>query len=107
MLRKKDYIFTNKKHSKKAIMSTVLSVIAVVSIIIAIYLSYVNKGMKNPRYGAACVLSMIFAFVGIGLGVAGRMEKDRFYLFCYLGIFFGLAAIGLISIILYAGALLL
>jgi len=107
MLRKKDYIFTNKKHSKKSIMSTVLSLIAVFSIGIAVYLSYVNKGIANPRYGAACFLAMLFAFVGIGLGVAGRMEKDQFYLFCYLGIFLGLVAIGMVSMILYAGALLL
>ena len=39
-MRKKNYIFTNKKHSDKAIMSTILGVISLVSLGIVTYLSY-------------------------------------------------------------------
>lgn len=106
MHRKNGYIFTNKSYSKKSIMSTILGLIAVASLVVAAYLSYLGKGAQNPRYGSACVLAMIFAFVGEGLGVAARMEKDRFYLFARIGIVLNLIAIALISVILYAGALL-
>ena len=87
-------------------MSTILGLIAVISLIVDAYLSYQTAGTQNPRYGAVCVLAMIFAFVGEGLGVAGRMEKDRFYLFAHLGIVLNLIALAMISVILYAGALL-
>ena len=105
-MAKKNYIFTNKEHPKKAIMSTILGVLSVASLILAAYLSYMDKGAENMRYGAACFLAMIFAFIGMILGTAGRMEKDKFYLFCYIGMALDLAALGLVSLILYAGALL-
>ncbi len=103
---KKNYIFTNKKHSPKSIMSTVLGLISVISLLVAAYLSYVAKGAENARYGSACILAMVFAFIGMILGVLGRMEKDRFYFFSYTGIALNLVAIGMVSAILYAGALL-
>jgi len=105
-MKKKSFIFTNKEHPKKSIMSTVLGILSVLSLILAAYLSYMDKGAENMRYGSACFLAMIFAFVGVALGVLGRMEKDKFYLFSYIGIVLNLAAIGLVSLILYAGALL-
>lgn len=105
-MAKKNYIFTNKEHPRKAIMSTILGVLSSASLILAAYLSYMDKGAENMRYGSACFLAMIFAFVGVVLGVLGRMEKDKFYLFCYAGIALNLLAIGLVSLILYAGALL-
>lgn len=105
-MAKRDYIFTNKKHSPKSIISTILGIISVASLVLAAYLSYVEKGAENMRYGAACVLAMIFAFVGVVLGVLGRMEKDRFYFFSYVGIALNIVAIGLVSLILYAGAFL-
>lgn len=103
---KREYIFTNKKHSPKSIMSTMLGILSVASLLLAGYLSYVEKGAENMRYGTACFLAMVFAFVGIILGVLGRMEKDRFYFFSYVGIILNVVAIGLVSLILYAGALL-
>lgn len=105
-MARKNYIFTNKEHPKKGIMSTILGVLSVGSLILAAYLSYMEKGAENMRYGSACFLALIFAFVGLVLGVLGRMEKDKFYLFCYIGIALNLVAVGMTSLILYAGALL-
>lgn len=105
-MAKKNYIFTNKEHPKMSIMSTVLGVLSIGSLLLAVYLSYLEKGAENMRYGAACFLALIFAFVGAALGAAGRMKKDKFYLFSYIGIALNLAAVGLASLILYAGALL-
>lgn len=105
-MTKKNYIFTNKEHPRKSIMSTILGGISVASLILAAYLSYMDKGAENMRYGSACFLAMLFAFVGVILGVLGRTERDKFYLFSYIGIVLNLVAIGLVSLILYAGALL-
>lgn len=105
-MARKNYIFTNKEHSAKSIMSTILGVLSVASLILAAYLSYMDKGKENMQYASACFLALIFAFIGIVLGVLGRMEKDKYYLFSYIGVVLNLAAIGLASLILYAGALL-
>ena len=50
------------------------------------------------------MLVMVYAFVGIGLGVVSKTERDKFYLFTYLGIILNMLALALISVILYAGA---
>ena len=50
------------------------------------------------------MLVMIFAFVGIILGVVSKTDKDKFYLFSYIGIVLNVLVLVVISVILYAGA---
>lgn len=102
--RKGAYIFTAKRHPEKGIMSTILAVIAILSIGAAIYQAFKNGGNAVPQYGAVVFLSMIFSLVGMVLGVLSRMEKDNYYLFPYLGIGLNLVALLMVSMILYAGA---
>ncbi|NLL76586.1 MAG: hypothetical protein GX235_05005 [Clostridiales bacterium] len=102
--RKSGYIFTAKKHTEKGIMATILGIISAVSVTAAIYLSYKNKGAAVTQYGAAVFLVTLFSLTGLILGILSRMEKDRYYLFSYLGIGFNTAVLAIISIILYAGA---
>lgn len=104
MKHKSNYIFTNKKHPKRGIMSTILGMISIISIVLSIYLTFTQRGEAAFNYGIAVVWSLIFSFVGIGLGIAARTEKDRFYLFAYIGILLNFAALAGISFILYAGA---
>lgn len=104
MGRKNSYIFTNKEHSKKGIMSTILGVISLASLAYAIIMSYQRAGDIPLQYGAVAMLVMIFAFVGIILGVIAKSEKDKYYLFTYLGIGLNVLVLAAISIILYAGA---
>ncbi len=85
-------------------MSSVLGVISVISLVLVIWFSYRQGGEPSARYGAVCFLSLIFSVSGIILGVAGKMQKDSFYFFSYLGIALNVAALFLISAILYAGA---
>jgi hypothetical protein len=42
--------------------------------------------------------------VGIGLGLVSKTERDKFYLFTYVGIFLNVLALAMVSVILYAGA---
>ncbi|MEG1848317.1 MAG: DUF6142 family protein, partial [Lachnospiraceae bacterium] len=101
---KRGFKFTNKSQSEKAIMSTILGTISVASICIALFLTFRQKGIAEFRYGTAVFLTLLMSFVGIGLGIASRMEKDRFYFFSYLGISFNAIALMAISFLLYAGA---
>lgn len=87
-------------------MSTILGVISLVTLVYAVVMSYLRAGNIPRQYGAAALLVMVFAFVGIILGVVSKTEKDKFYFFTYLGITLNVLALGIISVILYAGAYL-
>lgn len=97
------YIFTNKKESKKGIMSAVLGIIALVSLFFAVYETFRNQGQALVKYGVAALFALLFALDGIVLGIMSKMEEDRFYLFSYLGIILNLLAIAGIGFIIYAG----
>lgn len=104
MSKKNSYMFTNKQHTQKGIMATILGVISLVTLAYAIVMSYLKAGNVPRQYGAAVLLVMVFAFVGIALGVISKTERDKFYLFSYLGIALNVVALIVISVILYAGA---
>lgn len=104
MSRKNSYIFTNKKHTAKGIMATILGLISLATLVYALVMSYRNSGNVPREYGTAALLVTIFAFGGVTLGVISKTEKDRYYLFSYLGIVLNVVALALISAILYAGA---
>lgn len=104
MAKKNTYMFTYKEHTQKGIMSTILGVISLATLAYAIIMSYLRAGDIPRQYGAAAMLVMVFAFVGIVLGVVSKTERDKFYLFTYLGIALNVLALAVISVILYAGA---
>ncbi len=106
MSKKNSYMFTNKQHTQKGIMSTILGVISLATLAYAIIMSYLKAGNIPRQYGAAALLVMIFAFAGITLGVISKTERDKFYLFTYIGITLNVLALIVISVILYAGAYL-
>ena len=92
MAFRKGYIFTNKDHPKKGIMSFILGILSI------------GGGESSERYGAAGVLASVFMLVGLFLGISSLMEKDRFKLFPVLGIIFNVIAFLILSLIMYAGA---
>lgn len=85
-------------------MSTILGIISLGTLAYAVVMSYLKAGDIPRQYGAAAMLVMIFAFIGIILGVVSKTERDKFFFFTYLGIVLNVLALAVISIILYAGA---
>lgn len=104
MLRSKGFIFTNKEHTKKGIMSTILGILGNITLGIAVYKAYINDGTPVDRYGAAAVLAILFMTAGMALGLWSAVEKDKFRLFTVLGIGVNVLAAGMLSLILFAGA---
>lgn len=104
MLKSKGFIFTNKKHTQRGIMSTILGILASVTLGVAVYQSYLDKGMPSDKYGAAALLAIIFMLAGMVLGLWSTTEKEKFRLFTVLGIFVNILAFGMLSLILFAGA---
>lgn len=95
-MRKKNYIFTNRKHSEKAIMSTVLGIISIVAFLAVIYLTYKKQGEAPINYGLTGLLTAVFSLTGFVLGIVTIMEKDRYKIFPGIGIVLNtLALIGI------------
>jgi len=103
-LKNKKYMFTNKNYSSKSIMSAILGLISAAALIYAVYLTYAAGGRALPRYGASLLLTTIFAFVGLILGILAKMEPETFYLFAYIGLVLNILVLLGISFVLYAGA---
>ena len=97
------YIFTDKKESKRGIMSTVLGAIALISLFLAIYGTFENQGQALTKYAVAVFFALLFALTGLVLGILSRMEQDSFYLFSWMGIVLNLLTVMGIGFILYAG----
>ncbi len=100
---KTGYIFTDKKNPKWGIMSTILGLIATVSISLAVHFTYQNKGTAPMQYGAVVILSMIYAVAGLALGIRSLMEKDIFRIFPVIGILLNALTVIAGGIILYLG----
>jgi len=103
MARKKNYIYTNRKYSDKAMISIMLGMVSLLSLFLVIYFTFRLSGEAKINYGVAAILSTLFSLVGIWQGIIARMEKDRFHLFAYVGIFFNSLALVLIGFIIYVG----
>lgn len=103
------YKFTNKSHPLKGIMSAVLGMIALVSMFLAIYLSYLdgmasaNGQMARMEYGLASVLAFFMALAGEITALAANAEKDRYRFFPLLGMLLNSAALFAGVYILCAG----
>ena len=106
MSQKKNFMFTNRRHSRKAIMSTVFGVLCTVSMVIVIVLSYIRNGNVPAGYGFTGVFATVLSLNGLLLGIFSVREADRFKLFGWLGILLNGISLGMISGILYMAAYL-
>ena len=100
MSQKKNYMFTNRRHSEKAIMSTVFGVLCTVSLLAVVVLSYSRSGDIPAGYGFTGLFATILSMVGMLLGVLSLREADR------LGILLNGVSLGAVSGILYAASYL-
>lgn len=87
-------------------MSTVFGAISLASMIAVVYLSYQSGGNAHNGYGLTGVLSTIFSFIGLALGIISIRDKTCFKFFPVLGIIINLLVLGGVSLILYLGSIL-
>lgn len=104
MEKKRHYIFTNKKHSAKGIMAAILGTISLVSLGLAIFWTYQARGQATAGMGMVGFTATCFSLTGMVLGYLGLLETDRFHLFAWTGLLLNGLGLGVISMILYAGA---
>ena len=93
-------MFTNKKHSNKAIMSAILGVISNGSLGMVLYLSYLASGNVPISYGLTGFLAAVFSLTGLAFSVLSLQDKEQFKLFPVLGLVLNLIALGILFVII-------
>ena len=86
-------------------MSTILGLVAGISIWLAIHRTYLNNGEALMQYGAVVLLALVYAVAGLVLGIRSLMEKDIFRIFPVAGIFLNALTMMASGIILYLGVI--
>lgn len=99
-----NHMFTTRSHSMHGIMSVILAVVELVSIALAVILTFYRGGEAPLQYGTVLLVCTIFAVIGIGVGIYAKMQKDKYYVSAYVGIILNALSLVIISMILYAGA---
>lgn len=81
------YKFTEKKHSKQALLSLAMAGVGLLIYVIFVYLSYCVEGALSTYYGAFGFLAMLVSMVSIGVSIPTLKEEDSFMLFPRLALF--------------------
>ena len=102
-MKRKHYIFTNRKNSEGAIMSTILGVISNGSLGIILYLAYLKSGDVPVSYGLTGFLAAVFSIVGLVLGAQAVQRQEEFKMFPVLGIILNLAALLILAFLVQLG----
>lgn len=84
--KKRNYIFTNRKHPDGAIMSVILGMISLMAMIVAVYLTYRQQHEGMLGYGVTGLLVTLFSVAGLVLALLQIGKKDVFKLFPIIGL---------------------
>lgn len=85
-MAKRSYKFTDKKHTKQGIISSILGLAALILLAAGIITAYGMEGGAGPSAALMGFLSMAFSIIGFVLGARGFHEEDAYYLFSKIGI---------------------
>lgn len=100
---RRKFIYTNKKHTERGIFSTILAAISCLTLILLVVFSYKLRGEIRGSFGATAFLCTVFSGAGIIIGLWGKNQPDRYYLFSHIGIVWNILDLLFVSAILYAG----
>ena len=100
-MKKRSFIFTNKKHPLISIMSAILGAISLIAFAYGIIYSFVKAGEVPTRFGFAGLLGIIYSLVGIVLALYALKLKDVFHLFTVIGIILNVIALFLAGFLLW------
>lgn len=79
------YKFTDKKHSKRGLISSGLFLCSLAALIIGIYISYNNKGSGAMLVGVLGLLSFFISSIGFLVGIRSFKEEGVFLLYPWIG----------------------
>ena len=79
--RRRTYKFTEKTHSKKAMVSLGMGAVSELMYLIFIYLSFNAGGTLSTYFGGFGVLAMVMAVTALVIAISTLKEEDSFPLF--------------------------
>lgn len=79
--KRNSYKFTEKTHSKRAMLSLGIAGCSLCVYLVFIYLSYKVGGNLSAYYGSFGFLAMIAAFVAFGISLPSLKEENSFMFF--------------------------
>ena len=84
-MKKRSYKFTDKKHTKQGICSTLLGLAALILLSVGVGMAYQTFGNARSMAGLLGLLSMLASVLGFVLAIQGFREDDVYYLFSPIG----------------------
>lgn len=85
-MAKRSYKFTDKKHTRQGVASSLLGFTALVLLGAGLWMAYRMVGGAGPVIGLMGLLSLIFSVIGSILGIRGFQEDEVYYLFSKIGV---------------------
>lgn len=79
------YKFTNKNNTRDGLISTVLAVASFVMLAFGIVISFRADGNAGIDAGMLGTTSFVFSTIGEVLGLRSFKERDKFYLYSWIG----------------------
>lgn len=98
------YIFTNRKHSLRGIMATVLGSLSIGGLVAAVSMTY-RRGYAPPSFGIAGLIAMLYSVTGMALSLSSYMADDTYRLFSALGLALNGVALFLMGLIVFVGGI--
>lgn len=80
------------KHSKKGVSSCMYAVAVWVFLVLMLFIAYMTHGGAPSVIGAFGIIAIVFACMGVNMGIRGFREREKNYMTCRIG----LAANGLV-----------
>lgn len=85
MSRRRGYKFTNKRHTRKGLLSSGIGFFVLLLMSGLFYLAYRQQGEIGAYVGVIGFLAMLASVIGLHLGVKSLREEDSFHFFSYVG----------------------
>ncbi len=101
--KRRNYMFTNRKHPDGAIMSVLLGIISLAGTVIAVCLAYRQAHEGMIGYGVTGLLATLFALAGLVLAVMQIIKKDVFKLFPVIGLVLNLVVLMGMGLMIFWG----
>ncbi len=82
------YKFTNKNNTRGGIISVILGILAFIAFMAGVIVSYKKAGNAGIIVGALGSTAFLITTVGLVYGLKSFREKDKFYIFSWIGTIF-------------------
>ena len=101
--RRGRYIFTDKKHPWRGILSTLLGVFSAAFLVLSLIFTLMSKAEAEGNYSIGLVWGFIFSLAGLITGILSSREKDIYIFFPRTGIILNAASFVCFCFVLYLG----